>query len=180
MEPGCSVFLQEEEDNKENVLFSDKRTVEQTNITELTNIFKNTNKQTSNETEPLDDNIGIVEMGGSFYCSGCDFVDTRYAAENHLRTAHSEGKGEKAGLPEKQLLRSAQHARKEREGLLKCQLCKEDYPEVPIITIKKLSLFKSSTLNPGSVWLHGAHGKEPQNGGKQPSSGNQSLFLCPG
>ena len=124
MELGCSVFLQEEEDDKDSVLLAEQiteesTTREQTSITELTNIFKKTDKQ----TEPNNGDIGIVEMGGSFYCSGCDFVDERKAAEKHLRSAHSAGKDVVAD-PDKA----------KREGLLKCKLCKENYPQVAIFT----------------------------------------------
>ena len=123
MELGCSVFLQEEEEDKDNILLAEKiseesTTHEQANITELTNIFKKTHKQ----TKPNNDDIGIVEMGGSFYCSGCDFVDKRKAAEKHLRSVHSAG----------DVVKDPDKAK--REGLLKCQLCKGNYPQVVIFT----------------------------------------------
>ena len=123
MELGCSVFLQEEEDDKDSVLLAEQITEEsitreQTSITELTNIFKKTDKQ----TEPNNGDIGIVEMGGSFYCSGCDFVDERKAAEKHLRSADCGAGKDVVPDPEKA----------KREGLLKCKLCKGNYPQVAI------------------------------------------------
>ena len=94
MELGCSVFLQEEEDNKDNVLAAEKNATEsseQTLINELTNIFKTSGNQPAPNLRKIsDDDIGIVEMGGSFYCSGCDFVvNTILAARKHLARTHS-------------------------------------------------------------------------------------------
>ena len=94
MELGCSVFLQEEDDNKDYVLAAEKNTSdssEQTLINELTNIFKTSaNQHAQNLQKISDDDIGIVEMGGSFYCSGCDFVvNTILAARKHLARTHS-------------------------------------------------------------------------------------------
>ena len=134
MELGCSVFLQEEDDDKDNVslatdqMTEESSTLEQKSITELTNIFKKRHKQ----TEPSNDDIGIVEMGGSFYCSGCDFVNTRKAAMNHLRSAHSAGKD---------VITDPDKTTREREGLLKCQLCKGNYPQVVITIIHRITAF---------------------------------------
>ena len=125
MERGCSVFLQEEEgDDKDNVLLAAEQIAgEQTIIAELTNIFKTKPKESSDlTTEPSNDDIGIVGMGGAFYCSGCDFVDAlRKAAEKHLGSAHSAGKDAITDLNK---------TRRERGALLKCQLCKGKYPQV--------------------------------------------------
>lgn len=124
MEHGCSVFLQEEDDDdKDDVLLAaEQMTAEQTSIAQLTNIFKKKPQETSDLLTGNDD-IGIVGMGGSFYCSGCDFVDDlRKAAEKHLRSAHSAGKDA--------TITDLEKTRREREGLLKCQLCKGNYPQV--------------------------------------------------
>ena len=124
MERGYSVFLQEEEDDdKDNVLLAAEQIAgEQTIIAELTNIFKTKPKESSDLTEPSNDDIGIVGMGGAFYCSGCDFVDAlRKAAEKHLGSAHSAGKDAITDLDK---------TRGERGALLKCQLCKGKYPQV--------------------------------------------------
>ena len=134
MELGCSVFLPEEEDDKDNVLLAadqiteESITLEQAGITELTNIFKKQHKQ----TEASNDDIGIVEMGGSFYCSGCDFVNTRKSAEKHLRSAHSAGKD---------VITAPDKTTREKEGLLKCQLCKGNYPQVGITIIHRIAVF---------------------------------------
>ena len=167
MERGYSVFLQEEEDDdKDNVLLAAEQIAgEQTIIAELTNIFKTKPKESSDlTTEPSNDDIGIVGMGGAFYCSGCDFVDAlRKAAEKHLGSAHSAGKDAITDLNK---------TRRERGALLKCQLCKGKYPQVAKTIIHRF--FRVYFRHSGSRWLQGTHGKEPQDGGELPSFKSES------
>ena len=126
MELGCSVFLQEQEDNKDNVLATEKNTSdssEQTLINELTNIFKTPDNQPAPNLRKIsDDDVGIVEMGGSFYCSGCDFVvNTILAARKHLARTHSGVRESNADQDEA--------GTRANKGLLKCQLCSNNYPQ---------------------------------------------------
>ena len=161
MELGCSVFLQEEEDNKDNVLAAKKNTSdssEQTLINQLTNIFKTPDNQPAPNLRKIsDDDIGIVEMGGSFYCSGCDFVvNTILAARKHLASTHSGIREEsnpdqdhkqtkpkaRSGVRESNADQDEAGTRADK-GLLKCQLCTKTYPQA---CFKDTNLFTSTYL----------------------------------
>ena len=151
MELGCSVFLQEEDDNKDNVLGAEKNTSdssEQTLINELTNIFKTTDNQHAPNLQKIsDDDIGIVEMGGSFYCSGCDFVvNTIFAARKHLARTHSgirESNADQAQCKTKINADQEEARTRANKGLLKCQLCSKNYPQA---CFKDIQFFTSTYL----------------------------------
>ena len=151
MELGCSVFLQEEEDNKDNVLAAEKNTSdssEQTLINELTNIFKSPDNQPAPNLRKIsDDDIGIVEMGGSFYCSGCDFVvNTILAARKHLARTHSGIRETNENQDEYKTKTNADQdeaSTRANKGLLKCQLCTKNYPQA---CFKDTNLFTSTYL----------------------------------
>ena len=159
MELGCSVFLQEEDDIKEYVLAAEKNTSdssEQTLINELTNIFKTPDNQPAPNLRKIsDDDVGIVEMGGSFYCSGCDFVvNTILAARKHLARIHSgiiEDSNADQDQTKTKTHSGVRETRADQEeagtrvnkGLLKCQLCSKNYPQA---CFKNICIFISTYL----------------------------------
>ena len=78
MELGCSVFLEEEDDNKDNVLAAGKNATEsseQTLINELTNIFKTTDNQPAPNLRKISDDDKFADYG-------------RQLSENPKRVGH--------------------------------------------------------------------------------------------